>query len=73
MVALGSDVFDCTVRRVLGMWCLRFFQYQRGIPEAVDVVTLSDDNCLSILVDFDVVFLEQGDIVIAAQLANGDK
>jgi hypothetical protein len=58
---------------VLGLWCLRFFRCQRDIPEAIDVIALSDDNYLSIRVDFDVVFCEQGDAVIITQLADGDK
>ena len=58
---------------MLGLWCLRFFRCQRDIPETVDVVALSDDNYLSILVDFYVIFREQGDTVIVTQLADGDE
>ena len=43
------------------------------IPEAVGGVVFSDNDDLSILVDFDVVFCKQGDAVIIASLADGNK
>ena len=49
------------------------FGSERGVPEAVGGVSKALDDNSSVLDDADIVFGENGDAIVVAEIANGDE
>ena len=49
------------------------FGCQRDVPKSVGTISFSDDDRVTIFVNFDIVFCEESGAVVVAQLANVDK